>query len=475
MLLSEVNKIQAYRMNHKCVIISGWIILSAFGSLYAQKPLSLKEALRIGIENYGTIKAKTQYAQASKVSVEQAKRENLPNFNISAQQSYGTANGQYGPLYGFNGLGVASSGPAFAQQNNTAVFGALYLTNINWDFYAFGKAKEKVKTAQALAAKDDKDLQQEIFQHKVKIASAYLNLIAAQQLTVSYEKNLDRVDTFRRVVIVRALNGLIPGVDSSQANAEYSSAKILLTKSRDQQAELSNQLSQLLGVSAQDYIVDSFFITRIPKILADSVTAEKHPLLQYYQSRINASDEQARYYKTISYPSFTVVGVLQGRGSGFNSDYAINPSDFTQNYWSSISPTRTNYLLGLGVSWNITQPYRIAQQVKSQNLISKGLQEEYTLIDQQIKAQIQLSDSKIKNAIIIHNEAPIQVKAAADAYMQKSVLYKNGLTNLVDVTQTLYTLIRAETDRDIANNNVWQALLLKAASTGEFSLFENQF
>ena len=283
------------------------------------------------------------------------------------------------------------------------------------------------------------------------------------------------MDTFRRVVIVRALNGLIPGVDSSQANAEYSSAKILLTKSRDQQAELSNQLSQLLGVSAQDYIVDSFFITRIPKILADSVTAEKHPLLQYYQSRINASDEQARYYKTISYPSFTVVGVLQGRGSGFNSDYAINPSDFTQNYWSSISPTRTNYLLGLGVSWNITQPYRIAQQVKSQNLISKGLQEEYTLIDQQIKAQIQLSDSKIKNAIIIHNEAPIQVKAAADAYMQKSVLYKNGLTNLVDVTQTLYTLIRAETDRDIANNNVWQALLLKAASTGEFSLFENQF
>lgn len=203
--------------------------------------------------------------------------------------------------------------------------------------------------------------------------------------------------------------------------------------------------------------------------------AEKHPLLQYYQSRINASDAQARYYKTASYPAFTVVGVLQGRGSGFNSDYALNPADFTQNYWSSISPSRSNYLLGLGVTWNITQPYRIAQQVKSQNLISKGLQEEYALIDQQIKAQLQLSDSKIKNAILIHNEAPIQVRAAADAYMQKSVLYKNGLTNLVDVTQTLYTLIRAETDRDIANNNVWQALLLKAASTGEFSLFENQF
>jgi hypothetical protein len=65
------------------------------------------------------------------------------------------------------------------------------------------------------------------------------------------------------------------------------------------------------------------------------------------------------------------------------------------------------------------------------------------------------------------------VKAASDAYLQKSVLYKNGLTNLVDVTQALYALIRAETDKDIAYSNVWQALLLKAAAAGDFSIFEN--
>ena len=129
----------------------------------------------------------------------------------------------------------------------------------------------------------------------------------------------------------------------------------------------------------------------------------------------------------------------------------------------------------MGVTWNITQPYRIAQQLKSQNLISKGLQDEYDLVNQQINAQLQLSDVKIKNALRIYNETPVQIKAATDAYIQKSVLYKNGLTNLVDLTQTLYVLVRAETDRDIAYNNVWQALLLKAASSGDFSIFENQF
>lgn len=451
------------------------ITVLKFSHSYGQKVFSLKDALAEGIKNYGIIKAKTNYAKASKISVEQAKRENLPNFTISAQHDFGTVNGQFGPLFGFNGLGVASSGPPFAQQNNNAAFGASYVSNINWDFFAFGNAKEKVKVAEAIAAKDSKDLDQELFQHKIKIAAAYLNLIAAQQLKRSYEKNLNRADTFRRIAIAKVLSGIIPGVDSSQANAEYSSAKIGLTKSIDQEAELSNQLFQLLGIAPKVYILDSFFINRIPKISADSVAIQKHPLLQFYQSRINANDAQSRLIKTSSYPVFTAVGVLQGRGSGFNSDYLFNPLDFTKNYWTGISPTRTNYLLGVGVSWNITQPYRIVQQVKSQNLISRGLQDEYELVNQQITAQLQLSDIKIKNALRIYNETPMQIKAATDAYIQKSVMYKNGLTNLVDLTQTLYVLVRAETDRDIANNNVWQALLLKAASSGDFSIFENQF
>jgi outer membrane protein TolC len=109
--------------------------------------------------------------------------------------------------------------------------------------------------------------------------------------------------------------------------------------------------------------------------------------------------------------------------------------------------------------------------VKSQRLISRGLQDEYELAGQQLLAQLQLSDTKMKNALDNYREAPIQVRAASDAYTQRTVLYENGLTNFVDVIQTQYDLIRAETDRDIAYNNVWQALLLKAAAAGDFNIF----
>jgi len=440
----------------------------------AQQALSLKQAVQLAVENYGTIKAKANYAAASKATVEQSRRDYLPNLNFGAQQDYGTINGQNGPAYGFGGLNVASSGPAMDAQNWNAAFGSLYLTNVNWDFFAFGRAKEKIKTAQAAATRDINDWQQEIFRQEVKVAAAYLNLIAAQQLTASYQKNLDRADTFRYVVITRAENGLIAGVDSSQANAERSNAQIALTKARDFEQEQSNQLAQLLGITPTDFLLDSFFVSRVPAFSADSINTDNHPLLQWYKSRIAVSDEQAKYTKTQFFPAFSLVGVLQTRGSGFGSSYLTDQTAFSQGYWDGTKPTRTNYLFGIGVTWNITQPFRLSQQVKSQKLISKGLQDEYELADQQIKAQLILSSSKIKNALDNYNEVPVQVRAANDAYIQKSVLYKNGLTNLVDVTQALYALIRAETDRDIAYSNVWQALLLKAAAAGDFSLFENQ-
>lgn len=425
-------------------------------------------------DNYGTIKAKANYASASKATVEQAKREYLPNLNFGVQQSYGTINGQNGALYPFGGA-VASSGPALAQQNWNAAFGALYLANLNWDFFAFGRAKDRIKAAEAAARRDNNDYQQEIFQQKVRVAAAYLNLVAAQRISASYRKNVLRADTSRLVVLARAKGGLIAGVDSSQADAEISGAKILLVQALNAEQEQAKNLSVLIGSANADFTLDTLFTSRIPAGIAnarasDSVAAG-HPVLAFYKSRIAVSDKQADYLRTFSLPTFSLFSVFQSRGSGFSNNYAADQSAYTGNYWDGVNPTRSNYLVGVGVTWNFTQLFRVAKQVKAQRFISSGLTDEYNLARQELTAQVSLSDKKIVNALINYREVPMQMKAAGDAWIQKSVLYKNGLTNLVDVTQARYTLIRAETDRDIAYNNVWQALLLKAAASGDLNLF----
>lgn len=439
--------------------------------------LKLKDAISTALNNYGSIKAKGNYVSASEAGVQQARRDYLPNLSLSAQQDYGTINGQNGPSYGLGGLGVASSGPSLDRQNWNAAFGALYLANVNWDFFTFGRIKEKIKVAQTLLKRDANDLAQEKFQHEIRVSAAYLNLIAAQRLRKSQERNLDRAVTFKNTAVVRASNGLIAGVDSSLAKAEVSSAKIALTKAKDLEQEQANRLGILMGITATDMVLDTASITRVPAVLyQDSLLNENaHPLLKYYRNRVELSNEQAKLFRKSYYPTFSLFGVMQGRGSGFSSAYAQNQSAFTQNYADGINPVRGNYLLGVGMVWNLTTILRTHPQVRAQEYLSKGLQNEYELVEQQLQAQVAIADAKLKNAVDNYKEAPVQVKAASDAYLQKSTLYKNGLSTIVDLTQALYTLNRAETDRDIAYTNVWQALLLKSAALGNFDLFINEF
>ena len=447
-----------------------------FGKSTYCQVLTLQEAINSTLNNYGSIKAKGNYLKASQASAKEASTAYLPNLNLAAQQAYGTANGQFGPLMVIGGT-TASSGPPFLSQNWNAAFGGLYLANISWDFFTFGRVKGNVKVAEAQVAQESSDLDQEKFQLEVKVSGAYLSLLAAQRIKLSEQKNLDRANSLLVVVQTRTKNGLNPGVDSSQATAEVSNAKIALTNAINYEADQASQLAQLMGIPYQNFLLDTVYIDHVPASLSDSIPYDeaRHPVLKFYQSRIEVSRQQEKYFDRFKYPVFSLVGVLQSRGSGFEGNYSqVYPDAFSHSYWDGVKPTNSNYLFGVGVVWNLTNPIRVHQQVEAQEWTSKGLQNEYELVSQQIKTQLALADQKIKYAIANYNEAPIQMKAASDAYLQKTVLYKSGLTNIVDVTQALYNLNRAETDRDIAYNNVWQALLLKAAASGDFNLFQNE-
>ena len=132
-------------------------------------------------------------------------------------------------------------------------------------------------------------------------------------------------------------------------------------------------------------------------------------------------------------------------------------------------------MIGVGVTWTLTDYLRVGQQVQAQKFTTAGLKNEFEEIDQRLRNQMVLARQKIENALQSYREVPVEVRAASAAYLQKSVLYKNGLSNIIDLTQALYALNRAETNRDIAFSNVWQALLYKAAASGDFGIFINEF
>ena len=68
---------------------------------------------------------------------------------------------------------------------------------------------------------------------------------------------------------------------------------------------------------------------------------------------------------------------------------------------------------------------------------------------------------------------PVQLKAAQDAYRQKFSLYKNGLTDIIELDASLNVLYRAENDYSRAKNQFAFALFQKAITENQLAKLLN--
>ena len=471
-LLTVLNHIKS-----RIVLSASWVIFCLPRTIAQNPPrLLLSEAVEEGLHGYQNILAKQNIVRSSQALLRNTKNEFLPNVVVGLQQDYGTVNGQFGPLTPYGASGLSSSGPTFAGQSWNAAFGATYLVNTNWEVFTFGRLASKLKLSEQRLSKDSADLIQEEFIQGVKISSAYLNLLIAQRLIKNAESNLNRAAGLQQVVLARTKSGLNAGVDSSVANSEVSAARLSLISAIDNEQQLRGQLNLLINANAsQDLPLDSSFFKSIPAIISSSKDLAQNPQVKYYQTIIDESRRSSDYLRKSIMPSLNIFGVGQGRGSGFDYNYTPDYSSrFTKNYLEGVKPARVNYAAGVSIAWNIMSIKKIHEQVVAQNFLTEAYQNQFELANAQLTNQLLLSDEHIANSLQRFREVPVEYKAASDAYIQKSVLYKNGLSNIVDLQQALYAINKAETDISIAYINVWQALLLKAAASGDFNLFLSQ-
>jgi len=439
--------------------------------------LTLPQALRTAVANYPQVHAAQHVAEASALEVKAAKQDGLPDLTFGIESAYGTLNGMNGLSSGEPGLSALTNGPVTSTQNWNAAFGALYLTNINFNLFSFGLQHAHVAAAQGQYDQDRRALDQQIFQQQVRVAGAYLSLLAARQVRLAMEANLARTLELREVILARTLNGLNAGVDSAIANAEVAKARLTLIDARNFEQIQASKLSTQMGIRPQPLLLDTLTAQTLPaNLLANSVPdPASHPDLRFLASRIRTSDLLSSYIQKTGLPRLSLFAVGQERGSGFGDSYATNSTDYTSNLFPGIQPERANYLLGIGITWDLTNLGRSHSRAAAQHQRSKAYTDEYELEQNNLINQLALSDQQIRNALEKYHETPVQLNAATDAYTQKKALYENGLTNIVDVSQTLYLLNRAEIDRDISCNAVWQALLFKAGTIGDLNPFIQQF
>ncbi|HTJ13448.1 MAG TPA: TolC family protein [Dinghuibacter sp.] len=437
--------------------------------------LTLPRALGIARANYAGLREKRAYAEASARELQADRRDGLPDATLGIEQAFGTLNGLNGLSSGQPGLTTLTNGPVVTTQNWNAAFGALYVSNIDWNIYSFGLQRAHVAVGAAQYRQDQEDLRQSVFQQEVRVAGAYLSLLAAQRVRMAMEDNLARALDLREVILARTLNGLNPGVDSSIADAEVSQARLSLIDAQNYEDVRANELATGMGVAPQKFALDTSFSLGLPPDTLGAVAdVSGNPVLQFLSARIGTSDKLAGYIHKSGLPRISLFGVGQERGSGFGSNYSNDPGDVSSDYLQGVNPYRTNYLLGIGLTWNLTGLSRVKARTAAQRFRSEALASDYDLAQSKLLNQLALSDRQIGHALARYRETPVQLRSASDAYGQKKALYENGLNTIVDVTQTLYLLNRAEIDRDIACNAVWQAILFKAGTAGDLNLFLKQ-
>lgn len=437
--------------------------------LHAQM-VDLPALLEQSKASYPLIKARQMEVESAEQDLSVSRSEYIPRLAVQHQYTYGTSNSVAGSFYP-NPAVISPSGSIRPENTYVATWGSFTSTIMEWNVFNFGKVSANVSSAKAGLATTQAAYENELFQHQVRLADAYLLTLISQQLTRIQESNLQRAYRFKEVVAAAVRSGLRAGVDSSLAYAEYAKAEMLLLETkRNAQTQLL-KLSELSGSIGTTLLVpDSMRFLRSLPVLPDTSSSVVNPVLNLYQARMRQSAARSSAIRRSYLPSISLMGAAWARGSG------ISPADdsFQTSFHDGTQYRVYNYMFGASTRWTLTDIIPVSHRYRSERYQSMRDREQYN--EQVLKLSRQRRESELHYELMVEqaNRAPIQLAAAQRAYRQASARYASGLTDLPTMLQSMVTLSRAEADLAIAYSNTWRALLAIAAAKGDLTIFLNE-
>lgn len=458
-------------MFNRLITHFAFVVLFLLLNFKAVGQKNLSELLDEGVKNYPGIRAILSEKQSFHREVSVARSEYIPKVTAQHQYTYATSNSLAGAFYP-NPAVISPAGSIRPENINQATWGSYTSAIFEWNVFNFGKVSGNVKASEKASEAADASYENELLQHKVKIADAYLLNLMYGRLAEIQEVNLERAETFRDVVNAGVSSGMRAGVDSSLASAELVKAKLLLLQAVRDRKTQALRMQELIGnLSSEEIAIDSMlFFSELPP-LPDTASwkPQFNPLVRYYQLQAEATQAKSIAIRRSFLPSITLVGAAWARGSGISPEDDSYHTDFRYGTKYRVN----NYLLGVSTRWTISDFVSSRQRFRSEQY--RAVRDEELFNEQQARTHRQFNESMMQYELSLEQArtAPIQLKAAQDAYKQASARYESGLTDLPTLMQSIVTLNRAEADKAIAYMNVWRSLLAIAAAKGDFSIFQN--
>lgn len=451
---------------NKSLLVAFLLVFSITAN--AQQSVSLKQLL-IQVDK----SAPTLITDSSAIRVRQAQaaevRNNwLPNLRLNYQADIGTNNNVAGPYFGF-GIIPSDSRGVRIQSNTTAVSANIGVAALDWEIYNFGAYGAQNRVAQSNIQLEQNNFAQSKYQLEAYTISNYLLLMNLQDYVKIQARNIQRNQEILRSIGSLARSGVRPGVDTSIANAELSKARLNYIELNNQLQQVQIRLATVSGLPYQSIIADTLVEDQLinsPYGQLNTDTAN-HPLINYYKSLYQNSKEQENLVKKQYNPKIMLEGAAWGRGS------SVDANDHFNSLSTGWGFQRDNYLVGLGISYNLFDLRRKQLKVRTQKTQSDYFQNKLQEQKMLLAANASQASAEMQTARERLTEIPHQLKAANDGYRQKLSLYKNGLTDIIELDAALNILYRAETDYVQAKYAYTNALFSQAITDNKVSTILN--
>ena len=343
------NNIRSYKLFVAIFFCSHTIAQTSTDTL-----VDLKSAVQLAEQRYHLLKAGKFEADAASKHIDVVKYSRLPTIDATYQAGFGTANNLTGIFYP-SGI-LPMTGPPSSSNNYNPATGSAASILLNWQAVTFGERTAQIDVSIAEAKTKNLEWKQELFNHKINVISAYLDVLLSLDVIHIHQQNIQRVEANLTQSRTLTISGIKPGVDTALFLSEFSKAKIDLLNAQKLLQTQQLLLAQLIVVDALPVPTDSNFLNRLPLMVTGNDTSfTNHPIIQHSQSQLELSKSRAQLLKKSYFPTLNVWGTTFARGSGFEPNQSIKT-------WDGLALNRYNYGAGVQLTFPIMKYGEVKRQ-----------------------------------------------------------------------------------------------------------------
>lgn len=432
----------------------------------AQKSeVNLYQIYNTALEKYPGVNERMAAIAAAQLDQKLIKSKQLPQAKLQLQNSVGTLESSSGAFFPLPGMfNINGNTDAHDIKTSFNTYGSVVA---DWEIFSFGKLNAEHEASDLRVQEAVSDLSIYELDLQSLMSRLYLKVLYNDVRLKWSQDNVSRISEIYKVSKVLAAAGLTPGADTALAASSYyqllSEEDLLRGKLQASKHQLNEFLS--VDLDQKDFSSHRFLTARSYKLATQN--QRKHPYLDKLAHQIEYQNLQQKVAERSMLPSVSLLAGLSSRG------FSHRRNDGGSGWANSFDNQASNYLVGVGLTWNITGLYDKTLEKRRSAELGKMAQSSLQQQELRIEAGVRSASSRISEQIKQVAKTKLGVEKAEQAYLLYRTRYENGLINLTDLLQIQLLLQLAEEKQIEAFRGLWEQVIIHSELRADFgNLFE---